>query len=91
MVIFSWISVKVGIAALPDNTRWIHVIGLGLLGGMGFTMSLFISNLAFSDPGLLNYAKIGILAGSLISGLLGFLVLRFSLTKQITWIPVYKS
>ena len=82
LVIFSWISIKIGIASLPEKTRWIHLIGLGLLGGMGFTMSLFISNLAFTDPGLINYAKIGILTGSLVSGLLGFLVLRFSLTKQ---------
>jgi NhaA family Na+:H+ antiporter len=80
--IFSWISIKIGIASLPENTGWINLIGLGLLGGMGFTMSLFITNLAFSDPGLINYAKIGIIVASLISGVLGYLVLRFSLNKQ---------
>ncbi len=81
--LFSWISIKIGIASLPENTGWINLIGLGLLGGMGFTMSLFITNLAFSDPGLINYAKIGIIVASLISGVLGYLVLRFSLNKQI--------
>ncbi len=84
LAVFTWIGVKLGIAALPENIRWVHIIGLGLIGGMGFTMSLFISNLAFTDPGFLNYAKLGILTGSLISGLLGFLVLRFSLSKQKT-------
>lgn len=84
MVIFTLISVKLGIAALPEDIKWIHIIGLGLIGGMGFSMSLFISNLAFNDPGILNYAKIGILTGSIVSGLLGFLVLRVSLTKQKT-------
>ena len=82
--LFSWIGIKIGISALPENTGWIHLIGLGLLGGMGFTMSLFISNLAFGDPELINHAKIGIIAASLISGVLGYLVLRFSLNKQIT-------
>lgn len=82
--LFSLIGIKIGIATLPEDTGWIHLIGLGLLGGMGFTMSLFISNLAFGDPGLINYAKIGIIAASLISGVLGYLVLRFSLNKQIT-------
>ncbi len=82
--LFSLISIKTGIATLPENTGWIHLIGLGLLGGMGFTMSLFIANLAFSDTGLINYAKTGIIAASLISGILGYLVLRISLNKQIS-------
>ncbi len=81
--LFSWISIKAGIASLPENTKWIHMIGLSLLGGVGFTISLFISNLAFTDPGLISDAKIGIIIASLVSGFLGFLVLRLSLTKQI--------
>ncbi len=81
--LFSWIGVKTGIAALPGKIGWIHMIGLSLLGGAGFTISLFISNLAFADAGLINDVKTGVLAASLISGLLGFLVLRLSLTKQI--------
>jgi NhaA family Na+:H+ antiporter len=59
------------------------MIGLSLLGGVGFTISLFMANLAFTDPGLISDAKIGIIIASLVSGFLGFLVLRLSLTKQI--------
>jgi NhaA family Na+:H+ antiporter len=87
--LFSWIGIKLGIANLPENTGWVNLIGLGLLGGMGFTMALFISNLAFSDTGLINHAKIGIIVASLVSGVLGYLVLRFSLNKQNASIPVY--
>lgn len=80
--LFTWISVKIGIGVLPPNIRWIHIIGLGFLGGMGFTMSLFISNLAFSGPMLLDPAKIGILMGSLIAGILGYIVLNATLKKE---------
>jgi NhaA family Na+:H+ antiporter len=62
--------------------RWIHIIGLGFLGGMGFTMSLFISNLAFSRAVNLDPAKIGVLIGSLIAGILGYIVLNTSLKKE---------
>lgn len=75
----SWLAVKTGIAEMPRNVKMIHIMGLSLLGGMGFTMSLFISNLAFGDPLILNQAKLGILIGSIIAGLAGYLVLRFSL------------
>jgi NhaA family Na+:H+ antiporter len=79
--LFTWVSVKMGIGVLPDKVRWVHILGLGFLGGMGFTMSLFISNLAFSGPLLQNPAKIGILIGSLIAGILGYLLLYFTLRK----------
>jgi len=79
---FTWLSVKIGIGVLPANVKWIHIIGLGFLGGMGFTMSLFISNLAFSRPLLLDPAKIGILTGSLIAGILGYIVLNATLKKE---------
>jgi NhaA family Na+:H+ antiporter len=80
--LFSWLSVKIGFAALPDNIQWKHVLSIGLLGGMGFTMSLFISSLAFSSDALLNNAKIGILAGSLIAGIGGYIMLRLTLNKN---------
>jgi NhaA family Na+:H+ antiporter len=80
--LFSWIGVKTGIASLPEKTGWVHIIGLSLLGGAGFAISLFISNLAFTDAVLINDAKTGVMAASLVSGLLGFIVLRLSLTKQ---------
>jgi NhaA family Na+:H+ antiporter len=55
------------------------MVGLGLLGGIGFTMSMFIASLAFQDAGLLNHAKIGILIGSLIAGAGGYFILRGTL------------
>jgi Na+:H+ antiporter, NhaA family len=80
--LFTWLSVKLGIGVLPSNIRWVHILGLGFLGGMGFTMSLFISNLAFTGPLLLNPAKIGILTGSLIAGILGYILLNITLKKS---------
>jgi NhaA family Na+:H+ antiporter len=80
--LFSYLSVKLGIAVLPVNTKWINIIGLGLLGGMGFTMSLFIANLAFTSPEHLDPAKIGILIGSFIAGVVGFFILRASLKPE---------
>lgn len=70
--------VKSGIVGLPAGASWHQMLGTTLLCGIGFTMSLFISLLAFDDVLLQNEAKIGILAGSLVAGLAGFLLLRFS-------------
>lgn len=75
ILVFSWLSVRLGIAALPGGASWRQMWGLSLLCGIGFTMSLFIASLAFADPALLDNAKVGILAGSLLSGLLGAAVL----------------
>ncbi len=80
--LFSWLAVKFKVASLPDNVKWSNIMSLGLLGGMGFTMSLFISNLAFSSEALLNPAKIGILTGSLIAGVMGYFSLRITLQKK---------
>lgn len=83
ILLFCFISVKLGLAILPDNVKWKQILGLGFLGGMGFTMSLFIANLAFVKNGdVLNPAKIGILVGSLIAGLSGYLILHFTLDKK---------
>lgn len=77
--LLSWLSVKLGIASLPTGSTWVQLLALALLGGVGFTMALFIANLAFTDPELLNQAKIGILIGSTIAGVGGFLILRMTL------------
>ncbi len=77
--LFSWIGVKLGWASLPEGTNWKQLIALGLLGGVGFTMALFISNLAFVDADLLNQAKMGILIGSTLAGVGGYLILRLTL------------
>jgi NhaA family Na+:H+ antiporter len=79
---FTYLFIKSGLSTIPGSIKWVHYLGLGLLGGVGFTMSIFISNLAFSDVLMLNHAKIGILFGSLISGISGYLVLRLSLNDK---------
>ncbi len=67
----SWIAVRLGIGRLPRGVRWRHLLGVAWLGGIGFTMSLFISQLAFDDLLLLEQAKLGILAASVISACIG--------------------
>jgi NhaA family Na+:H+ antiporter len=64
------------IASLPQGTNWRHITGVGFLAGIGFTMSIFISSLAFEAPYYIDSAKIGIITASIISGLLGILILR---------------
>lgn len=76
----SWIAVKAGLADLPSGVRWIHVLGVGILGGVGFTMALFIGGLAFSGDQL-ETAKVGIMGASLLAGILGFVLLRTTTNK----------
>ncbi|MEJ5993113.1 Na+/H+ antiporter NhaA [Pedobacter sp. Du54] len=76
ILLFSWLMVKIGMGALPENAKWRHMIGVALLGGVGFTMSLFISGLAFKAPIFIEQAKYGILIGSVIAGVMGSIVLR---------------
>ena len=81
IVLFTFLSIKFGFANLPDNVKWVHILGIGFLGGIGFTMSLFIANLAFRVGAALDPAKLGILVGSLIAGAIGYLILRYTLKK----------
>jgi NhaA family Na+:H+ antiporter len=77
ITLFAWAAVRLGGASLPQGVTWRLIGGAGLLGGIGFTMALFIAGLAFtSAPGLLVAAKLGIFGASLIAGLGGWLVLR---------------
>jgi NhaA family Na+:H+ antiporter len=69
--LFSWIAVGLGIARLPSGVRWSHLLGAAWLAGIGFTMSLFISQLAFEATELVEEAKLGILIGSAASALIG--------------------
>lgn len=77
----SWLSVRTGMAQLPDGVGWPALAGAGFLAGIGFTMALFIAGLALTGP-LLDHAKIGILGGSLISAALGMAMLRLTLPKS---------
>lgn len=71
----AWLAVRLGWASLPEGADWVRVIGVAALGGIGFTMSLFIAALAFGEGALLDAAKLGVLAGSLIAGGGGALLL----------------
>lgn len=73
---FAWMAVKSGIASLPKGISWAQVYGLSLIAGIGFTMSLFIGNLAFSSPEQIAAVKLGVLSGSLISAIVGIMILR---------------
>jgi NhaA family Na+:H+ antiporter len=72
------LMVRTGLADLPAAASWSQVFGVALLCGIGFTMSLFIGLLAFDDPSLQERVKFGILAGSLVAGIAGYLVLRLT-------------
>lgn len=73
---FSWIAVKSGIASFPSRSNWKHIFGLGLLAGIGFTMSIFIALLSFSDPDFDIEAKFSILVASVLAGVSGFIFLN---------------
>ena len=73
---FSYLAVKLKLAAKPEGVSWKKIYAASILAGIGFTMSLFIANLAFDSEELLNIAKVGILAASLLSGVVGFLILK---------------
>jgi len=75
IALFSWLAVRLGLAQLPQGINFVHIVGVGFLGGIGFTMALFIAGLAFRGDEL-NYAKLGILAGSALAGAIGFMMLR---------------
>jgi NhaA family Na+:H+ antiporter len=76
--LLAWLAIKLNIAELPEHTSFRQLVGAAFLGGLGFTMSLFIANLSFSDPTFLSPAKAGILLGSMLSGVIGYILLRFT-------------
>jgi len=78
----SWLAVRSRIASLPDGVSWRLLQGVSWLGGIGFTMSLFVGALAFTDPALLDSAKLGVLLASCIAGFMGWLMLRSSATHR---------
>jgi NhaA family Na+:H+ antiporter len=79
VTLLSWLGVKLKIAVLPDDINFLQITGIAILAGVGFTMSIFIANLAFSSNLIfIDSAKVGILIGSVVSGIVGYLVLRWS-------------
>jgi NhaA family Na+:H+ antiporter len=75
IVLMSWLAVRFGGGALPTGVTWSHVVGAACLAGIGFTMSLFIADLAWDNVALIANAKIGILAASILSAIVGAAVL----------------
>jgi NhaA family Na+:H+ antiporter len=82
IVLFAWLSLRLGWAQMPAGVTWPMVLAVGVLGGIGFTMSLFVAQLAFTDATLLNTAKMGVLTATLISGIAGYFILRRALRSS---------
>ncbi len=82
IILFSWLAVRFRLAIKPRKSSWLSFTGLGILGGIGFTMSIFIAGLAYESELLLNQAKIGIFIASILAGVVGYFLLRYSLKKD---------
>ena len=81
--LFTWLTIKSRLSALVNGMTWSNLAGISLLGGIGFTVSLFIANLSFgNDAEMLGQAKLGVLFGTAIAGILGYIVLYFTLPKE---------
>src|SRR5688572_29870791 len=87
IVLFSFLAIKIGLSQLPNAVSWKHIIGAGFLGGIGFTMSIFITLLAFGNPEIVQGSKISILLSSLIAGAVGFLILKKEIDQAIDITP----
>jgi NhaA family Na+:H+ antiporter len=74
--------VKLGICKLPKDLNWPSIFAVGFLGGIGFTMSIFVTLLAFEDVTVINNAKFIILLSSLIAGIIGFVSLKYALKRK---------
>ena len=75
IILFCWLTVKFSKLSLPENVSWKHLTGAGVLAGIGFTMSIFISNLAFKDPQVVSYSKVAVLIASLLATIAGLAIL----------------
>ncbi len=82
ITLFTKIGCTLKLLKLPKSSSWLQYYGMALLTGVGFTMSLFIGTLAFADPEHQRYVRLGVLSGSIISGIMGFLILRFAAPKR---------
>lgn len=80
--LLSYLAVKFGLCKLPSDLNWKSIFSVGFLGGIGFTMSIFITLLAYQDASIINNTKIGVLFSSLLVGVVGFIALKVSLKKE---------
>lgn len=76
IMLSAFICYKLRIGQLPEGSNFKHILGIDFLAGIGFTMSIFISNLSFNDPIFINDAKLAVLGSSLLAGVIGFVILR---------------
>ncbi len=81
IVLFSYLTTLFKISSLPEDMKWSHIIGAGILAGIGFTMSIFITLLAFNEPAMIDVSKMSVLFASLLAGVTGFLLLKSALPK----------
>jgi NhaA family Na+:H+ antiporter len=81
--LFSFIGVSLGLCALPSDLKWKNIISVGFLGGIGFTMSIFITQLAFDNAILINSSKIAVLLASVLSSTIGYIFLKLTLKSKI--------
>ena len=84
---FSWLGTRLGLCQLPRGVSWTQMHGVAVLGGIGFTMSLFIGTLSFTDPSYATSVRLGVLSGSCLSGVIGYLILRFSVETRKSDLP----
>ena len=77
----TWLAVRLGVGQLPSGVAWRHVLGVGFLGGIGFTVAIFVSAIAFSDHAVVDQAKMGVFGASLLAGATGYLFLRLTGTR----------
>lgn len=79
----TWLTVRTGLAQLPSGVNWMHIYGVSCLAGIGFTMSLFIGSLGFDDPALMNGVRLGVLSGSAISAIAGYVALTLAQRRTV--------
>jgi Na+:H+ antiporter, NhaA family len=79
ITLFSWLAVRLGVALIPPAITWRDIVGVAWLGGIGFTISLFVAELAFETGRLGDAARVGILVGSVVAGAIGYVILRATL------------
>ena len=95
IMLFSFLTVKLKLATLPSNVNWMHMFGAAVLGGVGFTMAIFVANLAYADEMLITEAKLSILMASLVAGIIGFCMLFFQAnlakSKGVTYVRTHKD
>lgn len=72
----TWLAVRLGVGSLPAGVSWGQVLGVGLLAGIGFTVAIFVSSIAFDDAALVDQAKMGVFAASVLAGVVGYVLLR---------------